>query len=118
MPGAKLSGGCGASVSKVGISGRICVESGRGRHCEMRTTRGRQTGKGRRPGGWAGNMGRDLREVGSGEDRGFGGRNGGIWTEDLETGSKSTGEATRAEAPKWRPVLRGGEGGRRRAGAS
>lgn len=48
----------------------------------MRTTRGRQTGKGRRPGGWSGDMGRDLREVGSGGGRGFGGRNGGMWTED------------------------------------
>lgn len=75
--GSKTQCGVRGSVSKVGTSGRICVEPGRGRPGEMRKTRGRQTGKGRRPGGRAGNTGRDLREVVSGEDRGFGGRNGG-----------------------------------------
>lgn len=82
--GSKTQCGVRGSVSKVGTSGRICVESGRGRPGEMRKTRGRQTGKGRRPGGRAGNTGRDLREVVSGgRSRVWGEERGCVWTGDL-----------------------------------
>lgn len=46
--------------------------------------RGRLRGKGRRPGGGAGNTGADLREAGSGEDCGvWEEEQGCIWTEEL-----------------------------------
>lgn len=75
VPGAKLSGGCGEVSPRWG-SRVASVWSRVGEALRDEKDKRRQTGKGRRPGGRAGNMGRDLREVVSGEDRGFGGKKG------------------------------------------
>lgn len=92
------------------------MEWGKERHCEMRKMRGRLRGKGRRPGGGAGNTGAGPKRSGLGEDCGFGRRNGGANGQRyLKMGYKTTGEASCAEAPKkWPLALRGGEGGRGR----
>lgn len=54
----------------------MCLEQSRGKHWEVRKMRGRLRGKGRRPGGGAGNTGAGPKRSGSGQDCGFGRRNG------------------------------------------
>lgn len=109
MSGAKLSGGCGGSASKVGIAGRIRVEPGRGRHGEMRTTRGRQTGKGRRPGGWAGMWGGTLEKWAQGKIAGFGGEEWGSMDRGLRDRLQVHGRSNSCRGAK---VTTGAEGWR------